>query len=64
MKLNGEQFKLTEEIKISDFLKRENYHADRVAVEVNGKIIPKTEFEKKILKDSDKVEIVSFVGGG
>ena len=47
-----------------DFIKDKNYNADRVAVEVNGKIVPKAEFEKTTLKDDDEVEIVCFVGGG
>ncbi len=32
--------------------------------ELNGKIVPKSEFENLILKKGDKAEIVSFVGGG
>ena len=35
-----------------------------IALELNGKIIPKNEFEKIIFKQGDKVEILSFVGGG
>ena len=36
----------------------------RVAVELNGKIIPRAEFKTTHLKDSDSLEIVHFVGGG
>jgi len=64
MKLNGQQFNLTETVCILDFLKSRNYSADRVAVELNGRIVPKTEFENTTLMDSDEVEIVCFVGGG
>ncbi len=64
MKLNGKHFKLSEPVSILNFIKDKNYNADRVAVEVNGKIVPKTEFEKTTLKDDDEVEIVCFVGGG
>ncbi len=64
MKLNGKQFKLSDEVSILDFLKERNYSADRVAVELNGSIVPKREFEKTTLKDDDEVEIVCFVGGG
>ena len=64
MKLNGKIFKLSESVSVLDFIKDKNYNADRVAVEVNGKIVPKADFEKTTLKDDDEVEIVCFVGGG
>ena len=64
MKLNGKIFKLSESVSVLDFIKDKNYNADRVAVEVNGKIVPKAEFEKTTLKDDDEVEMVCFVGGG
>lgn len=35
-----------------------------VAVELNLKIIPKTDYAKTQLKENDKLEIISFVGGG
>ena len=37
---------------------------ERVAVEVNLSIIKKADFASLRLNDGDKVEIVSFVGGG
>ncbi len=36
----------------------------RVAVEVNGEIVPKAEHERHVLADGDSVEVVTFVGGG
>ena len=35
-----------------------------IAVERNGEIVPKAKYEETILADGDKIEIVSFVGGG
>lgn len=37
---------------------------ERVAVEVNMKILKKSEYKDFLLRDGDKVEIVNFVGGG
>lgn len=37
---------------------------DRVAVEHNGAIVPRAEWEGTPLADGDKLEIVHFVGGG
>ena len=36
----------------------------RVAVEVNAELVVKSEWLSSILKAGDRVEIVSFVGGG
>ena len=37
---------------------------DRVAVERNGDIVPKSKFQETMLSDADTLEIVTFVGGG
>jgi len=36
----------------------------RVAVEVNGEIIPRSHFENKLVVDGDEIEIINAVGGG
>jgi len=36
----------------------------RVAVEVNGEIIPRSHFENKLIVDGDEIEIINAVGGG
>lgn len=40
------------------------FRYDRIAVEINGEIIKKSDYDNTVLNDGDKVEIVSFVGGG
>jgi len=47
-----------------EYLISSGYDTKRVAVELNGDILPKTDYDKTVLSDGDKVEIVSFVGGG
>jgi thiamine biosynthesis protein ThiS len=37
---------------------------DRVAVELNGDIVPRANWPESPLKDGDRLEIVHFVGGG
>ncbi len=37
---------------------------DRVAVELNRDIVPRTQWATAGLKDGDRLEIVHFVGGG
>ena len=38
--------------------------ADRVAVELNRKIVPRDRWVETLLADGDRLEIVHFVGGG
>lgn len=38
--------------------------ADRVAVEQNGEIVPRTEWGAASVREGDRFEIVHFVGGG
>ncbi|MEB2821634.1 sulfur carrier protein ThiS [Campylobacter upsaliensis] len=63
MIINGEKLDL-KELKFVDYVRQKGLRADLIALELNGKIVPKSEFENLILKKGDKVEIVSFVGGG
>ena len=48
---------------IFDLLKKYKLSNKKVAIEHNGIIIPKVKY-KKNLKNNDKVEVVSFIGGG
>jgi len=64
MIINGKNTTLQKEITVHELLLSEGYDPQRVAVEKNGDIIPKKNFETEMLADSDKLEIVTFVGGG
>jgi sulfur carrier protein len=37
---------------------------DRVAVEHNGAIVPRTAWPQTVLHEGDRLEVVHFVGGG
>lgn len=37
---------------------------DRVAVELNGEIVPRADWAEARLAEGDRVEVVHFVGGG
>ncbi len=43
---------------------RLNLLGKRIAIEKNGMIISKSEFQNIILQDGDQLEIVGAVGGG
>ena len=62
--LNGKETKLDKPISISEFLESQNLDSKMIAVAINMKIIHKNEYNKTILLENDKVEIVRPVGGG
>lgn len=49
---------------LAAYLKTADFDCTRIAVERNGDIVPKAQYETTVLNDGDSVEIVSFVGGG
>jgi thiamine biosynthesis protein ThiS len=61
---NGTSRDVAVESSIEDFLESLDLVAAQVAVEHNGKIVPRTKFSETTLADGDKVEIVTLVGGG
>ncbi len=63
IKVNGEEMEFREAT-ILDFLEKNGYKPDRVVVEKNLEIIPKSEWGKVLISDGDSVEILMFMGGG
>lgn len=64
IKVNGQEKEITENTSLADFLAQEQYTTSRIAVELNGEIIPKTTYSQVLLHSGDVLEVVSFVGGG
>lgn len=49
---------------IREMLSAADYDPARVAVERNGEIVPRAQYDAVVLTDGDSLEVVSFVGGG
>lgn len=49
---------------VATLLQKLGYGEKRVAVEVNQELVTKSQWAQVQLQDGDKVEIVTFVGGG
>lgn len=64
MLINGEEKALGCPTALSELLTHLDYRAELVAVELNGNIIKQADFGSTTITDADKLEIVSFVGGG
>ena len=64
IKVNGESIENLTDKTVAEYLAESGYDIGRVAVELNGDILPKAQYDSTVLHDSDSVEVVSFVGGG
>ena len=64
IQLNGKKINISSKLTVFDVLKKYKISEKKVAVELNGKILPKNNLKKKMIKNFDKIEIVQFIGGG
>lgn len=64
MIINGKNESLERNMTLAELLEQLGYRQNLVAVELNGQIVKRAEYVSTMLTDSDKLEIVSFVGGG
>ena len=64
MRVNGQEIPLNNTTTLQAFLEQQGYDLNRIAVELNGQIITKELYATEPLTDTDKLEIVTFVGGG
>ena len=64
IQLNGKRIKIHTNLSIKDLIKKYKLKEKKIAIELNGTILPKQSYGKKKLKNNDKIEIVQFIGGG
>lgn len=64
MKLNGKTIDVKQGTTIFNLLESLKLSDDKVVVEVNYEIVSPEQFPNRTLNNADKVEVVSFVGGG
>ena len=62
--VNGEKISLPEDLSIEGLIVHLGYQNQRIAIEINESIIPKSNHSSFLLQDLDKVEIINAVGGG
>ncbi len=63
--INGNVRQLdSENMTISALVMTLNLTGQRLAIEKNGEIVPRSQFDAVNLQDGDKLEIVGAVGGG
>jgi sulfur carrier protein len=62
--VNGKPHQAEEPFTVAHLLERLNLRSEQVAVEINLNIVDRGDFQAWKLHDGDKVEILSFIGGG
>jgi thiamine biosynthesis protein ThiS len=63
-RINGISNKIEFGTTIADLIKKLNITNKKIALEVNEEIIPRSQFDTRMIEDGDQIEIVTAVGGG
>ena len=62
--LNGGEHEASSGATLRSLLETMSLPATRVAVELNGRVVARAEFERIEIREGDVLEVVHFVGGG
>ena len=62
--LNGRPLSVPNDTTIYNIIKKIKAQPNKIAIELNKKIINKKTIKSLYLKNKDKIEIVHFIGGG
>ncbi len=62
--INGEELSFQTAVNVTEMLDHIGYKADKVAIERNKEIVPKSTYDLAQLNDGDQLEIVRIIGGG
>ena len=55
---------LEEAVNLEQLVVELGLKGDRVAIEHNGEIVPRSQWAQTVLRGGDRLEVVHFVGGG
>jgi thiamine biosynthesis protein ThiS len=64
IKVNGEPREVKENMSLPELVASLSLKAEQVAIELNQKVVRRTQWASTLLQENDRVEIVHFVGGG
>jgi thiamine biosynthesis protein ThiS len=62
--INGEEKTFPADLTLAALVEQLGMKPDRVAVELNRRIVSRSEWPETRLKEGDRLEVVHFVGGG
>ena len=64
VQINGQWQQFDRAPTVAEIVDARNLPANRVAVELNRRILPRSLHAQTLLSDNDAIEIVTLVGGG
>ncbi|HEV7373593.1 MAG TPA: sulfur carrier protein ThiS [Pyrinomonadaceae bacterium] len=64
IEVNGESLDVLASLTIGELIKHLALAPERLAIELNRKVVRRADWQQIVLKEGDRVEIVHFVGGG
>ncbi|MBP7935226.1 MAG: sulfur carrier protein ThiS [Phycisphaerae bacterium] len=64
VRVNGKDRDLGSEMTVGGLVASYNLNPKHVAVEVNCELVPRRTYDVTLLREGDRVEIVTLVGGG
>jgi|TARA_B100001245_G_scaffold175907_1_gene134259 thiamine biosynthesis protein ThiS len=62
--VNQKKIIISKESTIINILANLDIEDKYLAVEINENILPKSEYDKYIIQENDKIEIINAIGGG
>jgi thiamine biosynthesis protein ThiS len=62
--VNGEGRRFDQPLTVEELVRRLDLTPQRVAVEVNERLVKRERYSHTTLRDGDRIEIVTLVGGG
>ena len=64
VEVNGESRDVPASITLAEFVEQLALAPERLAIELNRRVVRRAHWPETILNEGDRVEIVHFVGGG
>lgn len=64
LSLNGQPRECARDLSVNQLLQQLELAGKRLAIEYNGDILPRSNFDSVLLQQGDQLEIVIAVGGG
>ena len=64
LQLNGERREVADGASLAQLIDTLGLAPERIAIELNQSVVRRAEWARTELKESDRIEIVHFVGGG
>lgn len=62
--LNGKETEIRDGTTLSDFIHEKGLEPERIVVEYNMHVPKKKDWDRVVLKENDRLEVLRFVGGG